>query len=207
MAVSSSPRFTAPTPAGVPVMISRRAPAGTGRRDRRSPRAPSRSAGSGRPAACVLPLTLSQIAPAFGWPISAAGTISPHGAEISNALPTLPRPAHLLRLALQVAARHVEADAHSRRRGRAPARPGCSRRPSRAHTTSSISWCTSLGRGRVGEVAAAGDDVVGVLLEEERRLLVRVVAHLDRVLGIVPPDAIDAADGKELRSSRGSAAR
>jgi hypothetical protein len=50
---------------------------------------------------------------------------------------------------------------------------------------------------RIGEVAV-GHDVVGVLLEEEGRLLGRVVPHLDRMLGIVAADAVDAVHGKQL---------
>jgi hypothetical protein len=51
---------------------------------------------------------------------------------------------------------------------------------------------------RVGEVLAVGQKVVGVLLEKERRLAARVMAHLDRVVGIVAADAIDPADRKPL---------
>ena len=41
-----------------------------------------------------------------------------------------------------------------------------------------------------------GHDGVRGLHEEERRLAVRVVAHLARVLGVVAADAVDAVDGK-----------
>ena len=44
----------------------------------------------------------------------------------------------------------------------------------------------------------AGDvEVVRVLLEEERRVRVRVAAHLDRVGGVVPADAIDPVHREE----------
>jgi hypothetical protein len=44
---------------------------------------------------------------------------------------------------------------------------------------------------------AVGSDVVGILLEEERRVL-GVAAHLPGMLVVVAADAIDAMDGKEL---------
>ncbi len=43
---------------------------------------------------------------------------------------------------------------------------------------------------RIGKVAGRVE-VVGVLLEEERRLAVRVVAHLDRMRRVVAADAVD----------------
>jgi hypothetical protein len=49
----------------------------------------------------------------------------------------------------------------------------------------------------VGE-AAIGDDIVGVLLKEEGRFLVGVVAHLDGVLGVISADAVDATNGKQV---------
>jgi hypothetical protein len=52
------------------------------------------------------------------------------------------------------------------------------------------------GQGRVGEGATGCKQVVRVLLEEERRLAVRVVAHFDRVGCIVSADAIDPANRK-----------
>ena len=45
---------------------------------------------------------------------------------------------------------------------------------------------------RVGELAR-GVEVVRVLGEEERRLAVGIVAHLDRVRGVVAADAVDPA--------------
>ena len=66
-------------------------------------------------------------------------------------LADLPGPAHLLGDALQVAPGHVEPDAHSPRRSRAPRSTGMFMPPLPSATTSSTSWCTSLGVRRVGE--------------------------------------------------------
>ena len=52
------------------------------------------------------------------------------------------------------------------------------------------------GLGRVGKLAGAVD-ILGILLKEKRRLLVRVMAHLDGMVGKVAPDAIDPADREE----------
>jgi hypothetical protein len=62
---------------------------------------------------------------------------------------------------------------------------------------------------RIGELAI-GPQIVRVLLEEERRLLVRIVPHLAGVLGIVATDAVDAVDGEKLGGAadrQGSLAR
>ena len=50
-----------------------------------------------------------------------------------------------------------------------------------------------VGAVRVRELAV-GDQIVRVLLEEEGRLAVGIVAHLDRVGGEVTADAIDPVD-------------
>ena len=55
-----------------------------------------------------------------------------------------------------------------------------------------------IGRGREWNPASVRHDGGGGLHEEEGRLAVRVVAHLDRVLGIVAPDAEDTPDGKTV---------
>ena len=44
---------------------------------------------------------------------------------------------------------------------------------------------------------AVDDEVVRVLLEEERRLAVGIAAHLDRMRGIVAADAIDPVNRKD----------
>ena len=57
------------------------------------------------------------------------------------------------------------------------------------------------GGGEV-ELAAVGDHSGGRLGEEERRLAVGVVAHLDGVLGVVAPDAEDPTHREHLVSAR-----
>jgi hypothetical protein len=42
------------------------------------------------------------------------------------------------------------------------------------------------------------DKIVGILLEEERRFAVGIVAHLDGVGGIIAPDAVNPADWERL---------
>ena len=59
-------------------------------------------------------------------------------------------------------------------------------------TASSTSWCTSA-PGGIGELPE-GSRSSAVLLEEEGRLAVGVVAHLAGVVGVVAADAVDAAD-------------
>src|SRR5262245_31018889 len=61
-----------------------------------------------------------------------------------------------------------------------------------------------VGQRRIGKGLARQNHVVGILLEEERRLLVGIAAHLDSVGGIVAPDAVDAPDRE---ASLGSAYR
>ena len=48
-----------------------------------------------------------------------------------------------------------------------------------------------------GQATAVWNDGGGGLHEEERRLAVGVVAHLDRVLGVVAPDAEDPQHGED----------
>jgi hypothetical protein len=54
-----------------------------------------------------------------------------------------------------------------------------------------------IGRGREGERPATRHNSDGGLHEKERRLPVRVVAHLDRVLGVIATDAEHAQDGED----------
>jgi hypothetical protein len=54
-----------------------------------------------------------------------------------------------------------------------------------------------LGLGRIRKTVA-DRQIVRVLLEEERRLPIRIMPHLDGMGGVVAADAIDAANG-ELR--------
>ena len=44
----------------------------------------------------------------------------------------------------------------------------------------------------VGKIAAAREQRIRVFLEEERRLALGIVAHLDGVVGIIAADAINA---------------
>ena len=89
------------------------------------------------------------------------GAIGADRRRLVEALADAPRPAELLRLALQVAARHVEADgvapdvAPSRRRRRCRARPCRSRRPVRPRGAGSWSGSGSAsGRPRLRRPAA-----------------------------------------------------
>src|SRR5262249_47433742 len=54
------------------------------------------------------------------------------------------------------------------------------------------------GFARIGKQAAARDKIVGIFLKEERRLAIGIVTHLDRVVGIVASDAINAMDREML---------
>ena len=84
---SRSPATTGPTPAGVPVMMMSPGASAT--------ISESFSMISGTvqinwerlPFWRTLPLHLSAILPALGWPIAEAGASAPQGAEASNALP------------------------------------------------------------------------------------------------------------------------
>src|ERR1700734_1546659 len=48
--------------------------------------------------------------------------------------------------------------------------------------------------GRIGKVGAPGEDRIGRLSKEERRLTVWLVAHFPRMVGIVAADAKDPPD-------------
>ena len=79
-----------------------------------------------------------------------------------------------------------------------------SRPPLPIATTSSTSWCRSLGEARVRHAAdlALGDRQhrIGRLHEEERRLAAGE-AHLLRVLDVVAADAVDAVDREGLAAA------
>ena len=141
------------------------------------------------------PLTSSVIAPAAGWPTALAGCSGPQGADCLEGLRHLPRAAQLLRPVLQVAPGHVDADgvaedAVERARDR-NVRAALAERHHHLDLVMHV-----LGGRRIGK-RAVEDQVVRVLLEEERRLAVRVAAHLDRVGGVVAADAIDAVDREQ----------
>lgn len=57
------------------------------------------------------------------------------------------------------------------------------------------------GKRRVGKIPACGQQVVGVFLEKEGRLAAWVMPHLDRMVGIVTPDAVDPAHREEFGSA------
>ncbi len=139
--------------------------------------------------------------PVSGWPISAGGEDGADGGGAFDRLSDLPRAAHLLLLSLQVAPRHVERErvAEDVVEGRLDGDVGAA---GAEHHRELDLVMHVLGMGRVGKLAR-GVEVVGVLLEEEGRLPVGVVAHLDRVSGVVPADAVDAADGKRLAAAHG----
>ena len=192
----TSPRWTAPTPAGVPVKI-------------RSPGLSVNSIESwltisgtfqiiwARSPACRgSPLRARVMRPVAGWPTALAGCSGPQGAEPSKALAASHDRRIALTCVLQVAPRHVEAD-----RVAEDAVEGIADRDVRAalrqrhHQLDLVLHVLRL--RRIAE-DSVGDEVVRVLLEEEGRLAVRVAAHLDGVVGIVAADAVDTVDGEKL---------
>ena len=109
----------------------------------------------------------------------------------------LPRPARLLGLVLAVAPGHVEPDGVAEDvLERALDRDVAAALGERHHQLELE--MDVLGAGRVGEGAAARDQSVGGLHEEERRLAVGVVAHLAGVLGVVAADAEDAVHREQI---------
>jgi hypothetical protein len=120
-----------------------------------------------------------------------------HGLQLAHRrrqferLADFPRTAHFLGDALQVAARHVQAHAIA---------PDVIQRlvdwdvlATRLQRHDQLDLVVHvLGLFGVGE-GVAEIQVVGVLLEEEGRLAIRVMAHFDRMRGIVAADAVDAA--------------
>ncbi len=119
-----------------------------------------------------------------------------------EALAHVPRTAHVLRLVLQVAAGHVEADAVAEDvfQGLVDRNVGAAR----LHGDDQLHLVVQiLGRRRIGDLGrilgvAADHDGVGRLAEEEGRLAVRIVAHLARMGGIVAADTEDAAHRKQV---------
>ncbi|KFI32620.1 hypothetical protein CG51_01510 [Haematobacter missouriensis] len=119
----------------------------------------------------------------------------------------LPWATGLLCLRLKVSAGHVEADAIAidviQRLDRGDVAPAL------RQSDDQFDFMVQVGgAGGIGEDAFRRQ-VVGILLEEERRLLAGM-AHFARVFGIVAPDAIDAADGEKRglpRDGKGRGAR
>ena len=110
-------------------------------------------------------------------------------------------------VALQVAARHVEADRVAEDERRSRLRPATlhARLADRHHELDLV--VEVLGGQRIADAARRcrrhdGHDRVGRLGEEERRLLGGIAAHLLRVLGVVAADAIDVADREIARRCR-----
>src|SRR5438045_3219375 len=108
-----------------------------------------------------------------------------------EALSHLPRAAHLLRFALEVAPRHVEPDA--------VAPDGLERLlernvlPALADRDDHLDLVVDVLRADgIGDRRAALHDGIRRLHEEERRLAIRVVAHLARMLGVIAADAVNA---------------
>ena len=108
----------------------------------------------------------------------------------------LPRAAELLRLALEVAAGHVEADRVAEDAVHGPLDRDVRAAGLQRHDELDLEMHVGAG-ARIGELPV-GDEGIGVLLEEERRLAVRVVSHLDRVLGVVAADAVEAPHREQL---------
>jgi len=59
--------------------------------------------------------------------------------------------------------------------------------------------------GRIGHIGIVQQQRVGGLHEEERRLAIRIAAHLTRVLGVVAADAKHAANGERAPPATGTA--
>ena len=110
-------------------------------------------------------------------------------------LADLPRPAEFLHLALQVAPGHVERNSVAEYAFERVVDRDVGAARFQGHCKFDLVM-NVLGHGRIGEVTAFGQKIVGVLLKEEGRLTVRIVAHLDGVGGVISTDAINAVDGK-----------
>ena len=114
-------------------------------------------------------------------------------------LADFPRTAGALGRVLQIAARHVESDGVAVDVGQRSV--GLDVRAARLQGHDELDFeMQILGPRRIGQ-RSRRQQVVGVLLEEERRLTVRIGAHLARMLGVVAADAVDAVHGKQLRRS------
>jgi hypothetical protein len=111
-----------------------------------------------------------------------------------EALGDLPGQALVALLGLQVASREVVADGiaeHVRQRARD--RNGAAALPDRDDELHFV--VEVLRAGWIRNFAAIGDDGIGGLREEERRLAGRIAAHLADVFRVVAPDAVDPAHG------------
>ena len=115
--------------------------------------------------------------------------------RVVERLAHLPRPAHLLRLALDVAAGHVEPDAIAphmlERLLDGDVLPALGDRDHHLDLVVDVLRAHRIRHGR-----AVLHDGIRRLHEEERRLAVGVVPHLARVLGVVAAHAVDAPHRK-----------
>src|SRR5690606_33867197 len=113
-----------------------------------------------------------------------------------ESLAGFPWTSELLCLSLQVSPRHVEADRITKDAGKrfldGNITATLSERDDHLYLVMHI-----LRRRRIAEILAHRHECIRVLLEEEGWVLVRVMSHLDCVIGKIPADAIDAVHGKE----------
>ena len=148
------------------------------------------------------PLTRSSIRARSGWPISAAGAMSPSTADCSTSLPMSHGRCFSFARRLQVAARSCRGRRRSQRHARAPVprhhakRLGCRSRR-RAPSRSDSSSCPADTAPSI-PMARTCCDCLG---EVKRRFADRRDAHLLGVRLVVASDAEDTAD-RESRSAR-----
>src|SRR5262245_30786764 len=122
------------------------------------------------------------------------------GRALVEILAEVPRPAVVLAPLLQVAPRHIEPD-------RIPEYVivralGVDTPPALGEGHHQLGLIVVIrGLRRIVDIAAAGDQRVSALNEEER-LLAPVAAHLFLVLGVVASDAEDAPDRKAVGGAR-----
>src|SRR5262249_33019744 len=116
------------------------------------------------------------------------------GRGMLERLAHFPRPLQPLGGSLQIAARHIETDPVTKYVAHGIARRDAA--AARIQGDDQLDVVMHISGGRWIGKDAVGDDVVWVLLKEEGRLLTGIVSHLDCVLGIVTPDAVNAVDRK-----------
>ncbi|OCB48293.1 hypothetical protein A5721_05110 [Mycobacterium vulneris] len=107
----------------------------------------------------------------------------------------VPRPAELLGLVLQIAAGQVDADAVAPDQAQSIVRCHVAASGAQRHHELDL-VVERRGQRRVGDDALGNDHRVGRLHEEERRLPVRILAHLARVGRVVAPHAEHPPDRK-----------
>ena len=107
-----------------------------------------------------------------------------------------PGPAGFLGLALQIAPRHIEADAIAEHVIERLILGNMRTTQADGHHQLNLVMHIA-GAGRIGKVATGKNQAVGTFLEEERLFAVRVMAHFPGMVRIVPTDAIDPANRKQ----------